>query len=99
MTTEDPLSQETDADEWLGERVLSGEFEEIPMGTDEVQVDVPPEVEKFVRKRYQDVLDRDEHMNFVDLLMDHMNLQFTFILQEPAPEHNDWIIVKDDDEQ
>jgi len=99
MKTDDPLSQETDADEWYGERVLSGDFEEIPMGTDEVQVDVPPEVEEFVRKRYQDVLDRGEHMNFVDLLMDHMNLQFTFILQEPAPEHNDWIIVKDDDEQ
>lgn len=97
MTTEDPLDQETDADEWQRQRVLNGEFEKIPMGTDEVRVDVPPDVEEFVRKRHQDVLDRGDHMRFVDLLMDHMDLQFTFILQEPAPEDHDWIIVEDDE--
>jgi len=101
MTTKDPLDKETDADEWHRERVLSGEFEEIPTGRDVVQVEVPEEVEAFVRKRYHDLDDRGEETHFADLLMDHMDVQFEFVLQEPAPANNEWVITngEDDDQE
>jgi len=99
MGIDDPLAEETDADAWYRERRLNGPFDEVPVGTVEVKVDVPEEVEKFVRKRHQDLKERDRDSRFIDALMDHMNIQPKFVLQEPAPEDDDWIIVEDDDEQ
>jgi len=96
MKTDDLPDKETDADVWHRERVLNGEFGEIPTGRDIVQVEVPEEVEAFVRKRYHDLADRGEETHFADLLMDHMDVQFEFVLQEPAPANNEWVITNDD---
>lgn len=93
MSTNDPLDKETDADEWYHERVLNGEFEETPTGRDVVQVEVPEEVEAFVRKRYHDLNERGVDTHFADLLMDHMEVEFEFILEEPAPANNEWVIT------
>lgn len=99
MSTKDPLDQETDADEWHRERVLSGEFEKIPTGRDVVRVEVPKDVEAFVRKRFHDLEARGEETHFADLLHDHMDLQFEFVLQEPAPANNEYVVTDDDQEQ
>lgn len=101
MTTEGLPDQETDAVEWHREKVMNGEFDEIPEQSVPVEVQVSDEVEEYVRRRYQDILARGETQNFTDLLLDHITLDPQFALSDEPPvseprlrEVEDTILVK-----
>lgn len=86
MITKNPLRKEIDANAWHNRRVMAGEFAQIPTGRTVVEVEVPQEVEEFVRKRYHDLVTEGEDPRFTDLLLDHMDVEFDFQLEEPAPD-------------
>ena len=88
--------READAEAWHSERVLEGEFEEIPSGSQVVQVDVPEHVEEFARERYDALRGRGREVTFSDLLIDHMEIEFEFVVQSPAPDDDEFVITDDE---
>ncbi|RDZ39343.1 hypothetical protein C5B86_19465 [Haloferax sp. Atlit-19N] len=82
MATQNPLAKETDADLWYRQKVLNAEFDQVPESTQTVEVEVPEEVEAFVRKRYHDLRARGKDVNFTDLLLDHITVEPQFVLAD-----------------